>query len=42
MIIDDYLNVFNESLYLKIKFSSAKLRNNCVIANVNVIVKEQN
>ena len=39
---EGYPNAFIESPYLKIEFSSAKLKNNCVIANVKVIAKEQN
>jgi len=38
---ESYPNAFIESPYLKIEFTHAKLKNNCVIAQVKVIAKEQ-
>jgi methionyl-tRNA formyltransferase len=39
---EGYPNAFIESAHLKIEFSSAKLKNNCVVAKVKIIAKEQN
>lgn len=39
---EGYPNAFIESAHLRIEFSSAKLKNNCVVANVKIITKEQN
>lgn len=38
---EGYPNAFIESPYLKIEFSNAKLKKNCVIAKVKIEVKEQ-
>jgi len=39
---EGYPNAYFESKYLKIEFSNAKLKDNCVIANVKIVSKEQN
>ena len=40
--IEEANKLIKENNNLKIEFLSVKLKNNCVIANVKVIAKEQN